>query len=113
MARSGGKVLLFVQDLAQQAAIHPFQNHVAPAALFIIEYLHDAGMIELLADFFFALEPVEKDRVSFHFWMRDLDGDGPAVAQVRPAKNGRHAASGDQAIDAVMIELIAGMEFTH
>ncbi len=36
-----------------------------------------------------------------------------AIAQIGAAKNGGHAASGDQAIDAVVIELIAGMEFAH
>ncbi len=109
----GRKFLLFVQDLAQQAAVHPFQNHVAPAAIFVVEYPNDAGMIELFADIFFPFEPVEEDRVGFHFRMRNLDRDRPAVAHVRAAENRCHAASGDQAIDAVMIELIAGMEFTH
>src|SRR6202030_758692 len=45
--------------------------------------------------------------------MRNLDRDRPAVAHICPAENGCHAASGDQAIDAVMIELIARMEFAH
>ena len=109
----GRKVLLFVQDLPQQAAIDPLQNHVAPAAVLVVEYAHDAGMIEFFADFFFALEPVEEDRVGFHFLVRNLDGDGPFVAQIGAAENGCHAASGDQAVDAVVIELVAGMEFAH
>ena len=99
-----GKLFLFVQDLAQQAAVHPFQNHVAAAALFIVEYANDAGMIEFFADFLFALEAVEQDRVGFHFLVGNLDRDGAPVARVRAAENRGHAASGDQAIDAVMIE---------
>ena len=113
MARSWRKFLLFVQDLAQQAAVHPFQNHVAPAAILVTEDLHDAGVIEFLADFFFPVKAVEENRVSFHFRMRNFDRNGPAVAQVRTAKNGGHAASGGQAIDAVVIECVAGMESTH
>ena len=31
------KLFLFVQNLAQQAAVHPFQNHVAPAAILVAE----------------------------------------------------------------------------
>ena len=83
------------------------------AAVVVGEDLHDAGVIELLADFLFAMETVEEYRVGFHFRMRNLDGDGSAVAQVRAAKNRRHAAAGDQAFDAVVIELVAGMEFAH
>jgi hypothetical protein len=70
-------------------------------------------VIELLADFFFALEPIEQNRVGIHFRMRNFDRDGAAIANIRAAKNGGHAASGDQAIDAVMIEQIAGLEFAH
>ena len=108
-----GKLFLFIQNLAQQAAVHPFQDHVAAAALFIVVYTNNAGVIELLADFLLALEAVKQDRVGFHFLMGNLDRDGAPVARVRPAKNRGHAASGDQGIDAVMVERITGMEVAH
>src|ERR1700674_5774362 len=70
-------------------------------------------MIELLADFFFPSEAVKEKRVGLHFRMWNLDRDGLAGAQVRAAENGRHPAPGDNAFDAVVIELVAGMKSTH
>ena len=51
-----GQFLLLDQDLAQQPAVHPLHDHVDPAAVFVVIHLHHAGVIELLADLFFALE---------------------------------------------------------
>ena len=70
-------------------------------------------MVEFLADFLFALEAVEENRVGFHFRVRDFDGDGLPVAHVGGRENGGHAAAGDKAVDAVVIELIAGVESIH
>ena len=64
-------------------------------------------MIELPADLLFALKAVEEERVAFHFGMGNFDGDGASVAQVGAAKDGSHAAAGDEVFDAVMVELIA------
>jgi hypothetical protein len=70
-------------------------------------------MIEFLADFFFPLEAVEKNRVRFHFFVGNFDRDFAVIAQIDAAKNGSHAASGGYAVDAVVIEFIAGLESTH
>ena len=67
-------------------------------------------MIERLADLLFALEAIEEDGIAFHFGVGDFDGDGAAGAKVGGAKDGGHAAAGDDAVDAVMIELIAGVD---
>ena len=67
-------------------------------------------MIEGLADFLFAVEAVEEDRIAFHFRVGNFDGDGAAVAEVGGAENGGHAAAGDDAVDAVVIELFAGVD---
>ena len=109
-ARSGGNLLLLVEDLAQQASVHPLHDHVDLAAIVIGEDLHHAGMIQGLADLFLALKAIKQDRIALHLGMRNLDGDLPAVAQIGAAKDGGHAAAGDKALNAVVIELIAGME---
>ena len=67
-------------------------------------------MVQLLADLAFALETVEQHRIGFHFRMRNLDRHLAAVAHVGGAKNGGHAAAGDQSFDAVVVELLAGMK---
>ena len=67
-------------------------------------------MIELFTDVLFALEAIEKQRVGFHFGMRNLESHLPARLQVSGLVNGGHAAAGDETFDAVMVELIAGME---
>ena len=110
IARSGGKFLFGVQDLAQQLSIHPLHDHVDLAAVVVGVHLHDAGMVELFADFLFAAKAVEKNRIAFHFRVGDFDGDGAAGAEIGAAKNGGHAAASDHAVDAVMIELFAGTD---
>ena len=87
---------LLMQNLAQQAALHPLHHHVDPAAVAVRQHFHDAGMIQLFADLGLALEAVEEHRVGFHLRMRDLDGDLAAVAHIGGAKNRGHAAAGDQ-----------------
>ena len=67
-------------------------------------------MVELLTDLQLALKTVVENRIAFHLGMRDLDGDLLSGAQVGAAKNGGHAAAGGHAVDAVVIELIAGMQ---
>ncbi len=101
---------LLVQNLPEEAALHPLHHHVKRAAIAVGKHLHDTRVIELLADFALAMKTVEKHRVGFHLRMRDLDGDLASVAQIGGSKDGGHAAAGDQAFNAVMIELVAGME---
>jgi hypothetical protein len=42
--------------------------------------------------------------------MRKFDGHRAARARVGGAKNRGHSASSDKAVDAVVIELVAGMD---
>jgi hypothetical protein len=45
-ARSMGSLPLFVQNGAQQPAIHPLDDHVEAAALFAVVGLHHAGVVD-------------------------------------------------------------------
>ncbi len=71
-------------------------------------------MIELLADFLLAMEAVEEDRVALHLRVRDLDGD-LAVRCARSVARKMEAMPlrATSAFDAVVIELVAGMEWSH
>ncbi len=110
MARSRRQLALLVEDLAQQAAFDPLHDHVDLAAVVVGEDLHHAGMVHHLADFFFAAKAVEESGIAFNFGMRNLDGDGAAGIEIGGAEDRRHAAAGSQSFDAVVIELIAGVE---
>ena len=112
-ARSGGSLRVFVEDLAEQAAVDPLHDHVDAAAIVVGEDFHHAGMVERLADFGFALEAVVEGGIALDFRVGNLYRDLAAVAQISGAKNGCHAAAGDEAFNSVMIELIAGMERVH
>ena len=70
-------------------------------------------MIELGADLLLALEALEENRIALHLGMRNLDGDLAAGAKVGGAEDGGHAAAGHQGFDAVVIELVPGMEGCH
>jgi hypothetical protein len=65
-------------------------------------------MVEFAADIGFAMEAVEEKGIALEFRVRNLEGDDAPVAQIRGPKNSGHAASGNQAVDAVVVELIAG-----
>ena len=73
-----GQFFLFVQNGAQESAIDPLDDHVEAAAVFAVEGLDHAGMVELLPNLLFALEALEEHRVGFHLRKRDLDGHLPA-----------------------------------
>jgi hypothetical protein len=68
-------------------------------------------MIKGFSDVPFAIEPVEEDRVAFHFGVGNFDGDGLSGAGIGGAKNGRHPTAGNDTVDAVMVELFAGMDW--
>src|ERR1700731_2232816 len=70
-------------------------------------------MIQSLTDLFLAMETVEKCGIALDLGMGDFDGHLPAVSQVSTAKYGGHATAGHQAVNAVMIELLARMERGH
>ena len=95
MARSIGSLPLLAQHLPEQAAVHPLHHHVELAAVVVGQHLHDAGMVELLADLALALEAVEEHRIGFHLRVRNLDRHLAAVAHVGGAKDRGHAAAGD------------------
>ena len=99
-----------IEDLAQQAAIHPLHDHVDLAAVLVGEDFHDAGMVHGFADLFFAAETIEKGRITLHFRVGDLDGDLAPCGQVGAAKNGGHSAASGQSVNLVVIELLAGMD---
>jgi len=77
-----GQALLFVENVAQQAAVDPLDDHVAAAALFAVVGFHHAGVVDLLADLLLAAEAFKQNRIGFHLRMRHLDGHGAAAAQV-------------------------------
>jgi hypothetical protein len=77
------------------------------------EDFHLAGMIESFTKLGFALETGVQSGIAFDLRVGDFDGDLPAITHIRAAKNRRHAAAGNKAFNAVMIELIAGMERVH
>ena len=57
------QLLLFMDDVAQQPALHPLHHHVDLAAGVVSQHLHHAGMIQHLADLRFALEALEQHRI--------------------------------------------------
>ena len=67
-------------------------------------------MVENLADFLLAAKAVRKRRGRFPFRDEDLDRDLAPGFEIGPSKNRRHAASGNEGVDAVMIELVAWMD---
>src|SRR4029077_2856378 len=108
-AHRGGFFLL-VEDLTQQPALNPLHHHVDLATVAVRVYVHNAGMIDGLANIFFTVKAIEENRVSFHFGMGNFDGDGFARARIRGAKDGSHSAAGDDAVNPVVIELFAGVD---
>ena len=103
-ARSMGSLLLFVENVAQQAAVDPLDDHVEAAALFAVVGFHHAGVVDLLADLLLAAEALEQNRIGFHLRVRHLDGHGPAGAQVRGAEERGHAAAGNLRFQAVVVQ---------
>src|SRR6266849_774210 len=101
------------QNLAEQAALYPLHHHVDAAAVFIREHFHHAGVIEFFADFRLALEALEEYRVRFHLRMRNFDCDLTAGAHIRGTKNGGHPAAGNDRLNTVVVELVAGMYWCH
>src|SRR6185437_306815 len=69
-----GKLLFFVEDGTEQATVDPLDHHVGPAALFVVEGLHNAGVIEELTYLLLTIESLEQDRIRFHLGKRNFDG---------------------------------------
>jgi hypothetical protein len=71
------------------------------------EDFQDVGMIEVAADFAGALEALDEGQVSVHLRVRDLKSDSLAGTHVGGAVHGIDIAAGNDAVDAVVIELFA------
>ena len=56
------------------------------------------------------LKAVEEDGIGFHVGVGNFEGDGAVVARVGGAENGGHAAARDRRVDAVEIDLAAGLQ---
>ena len=95
----------FGEDLAQQSAIAPLHHHVNARALFAAEHAHHHGVIELLANFRFALEAIEENRIGFHVGVWNFQGDDTIVPRIHGAKNRSHTASRDRRFNAVRVDL--------
>src|SRR5215475_8487239 len=108
-----GELALLFQNLAQQPAVNPLHRHIELTVIEVGKNFHHAGMIEFFAYLLLALEAVVEDRIRFHLGVGNLDGDGLARALVNGTKNRGHAATGGNAFNAVMVELIASVEKGH
>jgi hypothetical protein len=68
-------------------------------------------MIHGGADLVFALEPVEEHGVGFHRRVGHFQRDGAAVAEIGGAVDGGHSALGNGRVDAVIVDLLARLNF--
>jgi hypothetical protein len=99
-----------VNDAAQQPALAPLHHHVNARALFAAVDAHHPWVVEFFADSRLALEAVGEQRVGLHVGVGNLERHNPVVAQIRGAKNGGHAASRNRCVDAIGIDLCAGLQ---
>ena len=72
--------------------------------------LHDAWMIQRFANFLLTFKTFEEFLVAFHIRMRNLQCDGSAGSRIGSTVNRRHVTASDDAINAVVIELIADVD---
>ena len=68
-----------------------------------------AGVIDARADLAFALKAVIECGVAFDLRMRNLDGDRSAGGRVMRAVDRSHAAGGDEMVEHVLVQVIAGL----
>ncbi len=66
-------------------------------------------MVQLPADFLFALEAFGEDLIAFDLRVRKLDDDLAARLDIGGAVYRGYVTAGDDAINAVVIELVAGI----
>src|SRR5208337_1684513 len=99
-----------VENAAQQTALAPLHDHVYAGAFFAAKHTHDIGVVEARTDGGLALEAIGKKRIGFHVGMGNLQGNGAIVAQVGGAVDGSHAAARNHGIDAVGINVGAGLQ---
>ena len=104
-----GEPGLLLNDLAEKAAGDPLHDHVDLGAAGVGEDLHDGGMMQAGADVCLALEALVEGGVALDLGVGDLYGDLRAGARVGGAEDGGHAAGGHQLFEAVVVELVAGV----
>jgi len=66
-------------------------------------------MIEMSAYILLALKTLEENLITFHLGVWKLDGYLPACPGVGGTVNRGHVAAGNDAVNAVVIELVAGI----
>ena len=64
-------------------------------------------MIQPIADFLFALETIEEDLVAFYLGVRNLDRYLSARPEIGGAVNRGNITAGNNAVDAIVVELVA------
>ena len=107
------KLSLPREDLTQQMPLDPFHGHIGLAVIARVEDLDDSRMIQLPADFQFALKTLQKHGVGLNFRKGYFDRDTPARSQFLSSKDYRHAARSHYVLQLVLVELVAGMELSH
>ena len=70
-------------------------------------------MIESCSDLLLALKAIEENRIGLDFRVRHLQRNLLPGASIGSAKDGRHAAAGNQGIYLVMVKLVAGADGCH
>ena len=100
----------FGENLAQQASVAPLHDHVHAGAFLTAEDAHDLGVVKLFANLRFALEAIEEEGIGFKVGVGDFERDDAVISQVGGAVDGGHAAAGNGRVDAVGIDLGAGLQ---
>ncbi len=106
----GRELAELVEDAAEELAFDPLHDHVGLRLAGGGEDLHDAGVVEAGADVGFALEALVGGGVALDAGVGHLDGDLCAGDEVGGAEDGGHAAGGDEAVEPVVVELVAGLD---
>jgi hypothetical protein len=71
--------------------------------------LQKTRMIQCSFDFLLAVETIGNGWVDFYLWVQHLNCNRMIRAEVSTAKDSGHIAAGNNAINAVMIEMVAGI----
>ena len=89
--------------------LHPLGRHVDAFRADGGPDFHYGGMVKFAPDRSFALEAIEENGVAFGFGMGNFDRHLFAGKRIGSAKNRSHAAFGDELVQLVMIEPVAGI----
>src|SRR5262249_48235204 len=78
-----------------------------------LQNFDDRGMIKALPDLFLAQKAFVKDDVALVLQVRYFEDDGLPGLTIDPAKDRRHAATGDDVANLVLVECLAGGKLVH